>query len=62
MPIDNFRLYAEDEKLNGSDIKVTVDSPQRHVETFETYVSYKVTVQVRDSQIRPHCRRFQFQI
>ncbi|XKL61870.1 hypothetical protein PGB90_001703 [Kerria lacca] len=45
--VDDFKLYAEDEMSRDftSDIKITLDSPQRCTEAFETFLSYKITVE-----------------
>lgn len=46
IPCESFKLYAEEENLDGLvlDLKVVVDSPQRHVESFETFISYRISV------------------
>lgn len=48
---DSFSTIPEQEaadfQLDSRDLQVKVDNPQKHVETLETYITFRITTKVR---------------
>ena len=48
--VDSFSTLPEQEmsdfQLDSRDLQVKVDNPQKHVETLETYITFRITTKV----------------
>lgn len=56
--IDSFSTLPEQEisdfQTDSRDLQVKVDNPQKHLETLETYITFRITTRVRSILLLPY--------
>lgn len=53
--IDSFSTLPDQEisdfQMDSRDLQVKVDNPQKHLETLETYITFRITTRVRTTSL-----------